>query len=53
MQLVMWFSGLRGAISFALALSMDSPTPGSKKFITTTMVIIVLTTLGMGGSSTY
>jgi len=53
MQVVMWFSGLRGAISFALAMNMNSPVAGSARFVTTTMVIIVLTTLGLGGSSTW
>lgn len=53
MQVVMWFSGLRGAISFALAIAMESPNKGAKQFITTTMVIIVLTTLGMGGSCNW
>jgi len=53
MQIVMWFAGLRGAISFALALSMDSPIPGADKYITTTMVLVVLTTIGMGGSSNW
>jgi sodium/hydrogen exchanger 8 len=52
-QIVLWFAGLRGAVSFALALSMNSPLPGADKYITTTMVIIVLTTLGMGGSSNW
>lgn len=53
MQIVMWFSGLRGAISFALAIAMDSPNKGAKQFITTTMVIIALTTLGMGGACSW
>jgi len=53
MQLVMWFSGLRGAISFALAIAMESPNIGAKQFITTTMVIIVLTTLGLGGTCNW
>lgn len=53
MQIVMWFAGLRGAISFALALGMESPIPGAARFITTTMVIVVITTLGLGGSSTW
>lgn len=53
MQIVMWFSGLRGAISFALAIAMESPNKGAKQFITTTMVIIALTTLGMGGACSW
>jgi sodium/hydrogen exchanger 8 len=53
MQMVMWFAGLRGAIAFALSLSMDSPIPGSDKYVTTTMIVVVLTTLGQGGSSNW
>lgn len=53
MQIVMWFSGLRGAISFALAIAMESPNKGARQFITTTMVIIAATTLGMGGACSW
>lgn len=53
MQIVMWFAGLRGAIAFALSLSMDSPIPGADKYVTTTMVVVLLTTLGQGGSSNW
>lgn len=52
-QVLMWFSGLRGAISFALALSMDSTEEGSSKYVTSTMAIIIITTLIMGGMSNF
>lgn len=47
MQVVMWFAGLRGAIAFALALSM--PTTNASTVETTTMTIVVLTSLVCGG----
>jgi len=53
MQVLMWFSGLRGAISFALAIRMDSPDPDASKYVTTTMIIIILTTVIMGGLSNW
>eukprot|EP00808_Paulinella_micropora_P002064 g64387.t1 len=49
MQLMMWWGGLRGAISFALAANMRSP---AAEFIqTTTIAIVVLTTLCWGTSA--
>jgi Sodium/hydrogen exchanger family len=47
MQVVMWFAGLRGAISFALSQSM----PGSSKdvYSSTTLMIVVFTTMFCGG----
>merc|ERR1719213_876326 len=54
-QFMLWFSGLRGAIAFALALRIpcDDP-PGSPKcrnaelFVTSTMAIVFMTTLVIG-----
>ncbi len=47
MQIVMWFSGLRGAIAFALSQSM----PGNSKdvYASTTLMIVLFTTLVCGG----
>eukprot|EP00474_Spongospora_subterranea_P003990 CRZ04448.1 hypothetical protein [Spongospora subterranea] len=47
MQVVMWFAGLRGAVSFALALSVD--TPNRSIVITTTLTIVFFTTVVCGG----
>jgi sodium/hydrogen exchanger 8 len=47
MQCVMWFAGLRGAISFALSQNM----PGEHKdlYISTTLSIVIFTTIVCGG----
>ncbi|EOD30611.1 hypothetical protein EMIHUDRAFT_468332 [Emiliania huxleyi CCMP1516] len=53
MQLVMWWSGLRGAVSFALAMTLDDPRPErqvmppahAKAIVTTTLAVIVFTNL--------
>lgn len=47
MQMVMWFAGLRGAISFALSQNM----PGEHKdlYTSTTLLIVVFTTVVCGG----
>jgi len=47
MQIVMWFAGLRGAIAFALALSMT--TPSRSVIVTTTLVVVFFTTFVCGG----
>eukprot|EP01086_Lenisia_limosa_P010057 TRINITY_DN3392_c0_g1_i1.p1 TRINITY_DN3392_c0_g1~~TRINITY_DN3392_c0_g1_i1.p1 ORF type:complete len:317 (-),score=51.92 TRINITY_DN3392_c0_g1_i1:6-902(-) len=47
MPFMMWFSGLRGAIAFALALNA----PGHRSLIvTTTLVLVVFTMVVLGGS---
>jgi len=47
MQCVIWFAGLRGAISFALSLNM----PGEHKdmYVSTTLSIVIFTTVVCGG----
>ena len=47
MQCVMWFAGLRGAISFALSQNM----PGEHKdlYISTTLSVVIFTTIVCGG----
>jgi solute carrier family 9 (sodium/hydrogen exchanger), member 8 len=47
MQVVMWFAGLRGAIAFALSLNV--PTEHKTSIVTCTMVIVIFTTLVLGG----
>lgn len=52
MQFVMWFSGLRGAISYALSLHLGISSEESKRvIITTTLIIVLFTTLVFGGST--
>ncbi|GAB5037832.1 sodium hydrogen exchanger 3, partial [Nannochloropsis oceanica] len=47
MQVAIWFSGLRGAIAFALAQNM--PGPHKDVYTTTTLCICILTTFVCGG----
>ncbi|KAG5177712.1 Sodium/hydrogen exchanger family-domain-containing protein [Tribonema minus] len=47
MQVVMWFSGLRGAIAFALSQSM--PGPSKDVYASTTLMVVLITTLVCGG----
>merc|ERR1712157_453950 len=51
MQVMMFFSGLRGAIAFALALNLD--TPNKDQIITTTLTIVILTTVICGCTTKY
>eukprot|EP00743_Colponemidia_sp_Colp-15_P009274 GILK01010133.1.p1 GENE.GILK01010133.1~~GILK01010133.1.p1 ORF type:complete len:715 (-),score=47.94 GILK01010133.1:101-2245(-) len=48
-QIIMWFSGLRGAIAFALSLNF----PGENKqvIITTTLILVLFTVLVLGGGT--
>uniref|UniRef100_A0A0D9XC30 Cation/H+ exchanger transmembrane domain-containing protein n=1 Tax=Leersia perrieri TaxID=77586 RepID=A0A0D9XC30_9ORYZ len=52
-QKALWFSGLRGAMAFALALQSANELPGGhgKTIFTTTTAIVVLTVLLIGGST--
>ena len=47
-QVFLWFSGLRGAIAFALVLLLPD-IPHKNMVVTTTLIIVVLTTFSMGG----
>ncbi len=47
MQIVMWFAGLRGAVSFALSLSVS--TENRPYIVTTTLTVVVVTTFILGG----
>jgi sodium/hydrogen exchanger 8 len=47
MQCVLWFAGLRGAVSFAL--SMNMPGPNSDSYATATLFICMFTTIVCGG----
>lgn len=48
-QFVIWFSGLRGAIAFALALDVDTENKNIIK--TTTLAIVLITTFLIGGAT--
>lgn len=47
MQICIWFSGLRGAIAFALSLQV--PTSNGSVIMTSTLVVVVITTFIFGG----
>ncbi|XP_046833926.1 sodium/hydrogen exchanger 8 [Vespa crabro] len=51
MMFIMWFSGLRGAISYALSLHLDFSDETRHVIITTTLIIVLITTLIFGGST--
>lgn len=52
MQFIMWFSGLRGAISYALSLHLHFDSQEKRHvIITTTLIIVLFTTLVLGGST--
>jgi solute carrier family 9 (sodium/hydrogen exchanger), member 8 len=47
MQVVIWFAGLRGAVAFALSMTLQ--TPNRRYIIATTLIIVVFTTFVCGG----
>ena len=51
MMFIMWFSGLRGAVSYALSLHLDFSDETRHVIITTTLIIVLFTTLILGGST--
>ncbi|XP_054012481.1 sodium/hydrogen exchanger 8 [Hylaeus anthracinus] len=51
MMFIMWFSGLRGAISYALSLHLNFSDETRHVIITTTLIIVLFTTLIFGGST--
>lgn len=51
MMFIMWFSGLRGAISYALSLHLEFSDETRHVIITTTLIIVLFTTLFFGGST--
>lgn len=52
-QFIMWFSGLRGAIAFALALHLPFDDETKHVIVSTTLVIVLFTVVCLGGSTTY
>ena len=51
MMLIMWFSGLRGAIAYALCLHLEFNDDVRRVLVTTTLVIVLFTTIGLGGGT--
>ena len=49
MQTIMWFSGLRGAIAFALSLFLNFGNDKHEVIKTTTLIIVLFSTLILGG----
>ena len=50
-MLIMWFSGLRGAIAYALCLHLEFNDDVRRVLVTTTLVIVLFTTIGLGGGT--
>eukprot|EP00794_Sanderia_malayensis_P018860 gene18860-20760_t len=50
-QFVMWFSGLRGAIAFAMSINFQFEDDKRHVLITTTLIIVLFTVLFLGGST--
>eukprot|EP00055_Hartaetosiga_balthica_P012116 m.57927 g.57927 ORF g.57927 m.57927 type:complete len:530 (-) comp7841_c0_seq4:80-1669(-) len=55
MQIVMWFSGLRGAIAFALVSDLEGSdfSEGTQKVLMSTTLVIILFTIIVFGGSTW
>lgn len=51
MMFIMWFSGLRGAISYALSLHLSFSDETRHVIITTTLIIVLVTTVIFGGAT--
>ncbi len=51
MMVIMWFSGLRGAICYALSLHLEFKEETRKVLGTTTLVVVLFTTVILGGGT--
>merc|ERR1711915_1005668 len=52
MMVIMWFSGLRGAIAYALSLHLEFEDQETRKvLVTTTLVVVLFTTIVLGGGT--
>lgn len=51
MMVIMWFSGLRGAIAYALSLHLEFKEDTRKVLVTTTLVVVLFTTIVLGGGT--
>lgn len=50
-QLIMAYGGLRGAIAFSLAVTLDSSLPHYTLFVTTTLFIVIFTVFFLGSTT--
>jgi len=51
MMVIMWFSGLRGAIAYALCLHLEFDEETRKVLVTTTLIVVLFTTIVLGGGT--
>lgn len=51
MMLIMWFSGLRGAIAYAISLHLEFDEDTRRVIVTTTLVVVLFTTVILGGGT--
>ena len=51
MMVIMWFSGLRGAIAYALSLHLEFDEETRKVLVTTTLIVVLFTTIVLGGGT--
>ena len=51
MMVIMWFSGLRGAIAYALSLHLEFGEETRKVVVTTTLIVVLFTTIVLGGGT--
>nr|CAG4638354.1 EOG090X03SL [Cyclestheria hislopi] len=51
MMFILWFSGLRGAIAYALSLHLEFEIETRRVLVTTTLIIVLFTILVLGGST--
>ncbi|OWF54577.1 sodium/hydrogen exchanger 8-like [Mizuhopecten yessoensis] len=51
MQFIMWFSGLRGAIAFALSLHLEFSPEKRYVLVTSTLIIVLFTVMFLGGAT--
>ncbi|XP_015783675.1 LOW QUALITY PROTEIN: sodium/hydrogen exchanger 8-like [Tetranychus urticae] len=49
MMFVMWFSGLRGAVAYAVALHLEIENEKKRVIVTTTLIIVLFTIIFLGG----
>jgi len=45
----MWFSGLRGAVAYAVALHLEIEDEKKRVIVTTTLIIVLMTMIFLGG----